>query len=127
MRSWSTVSGRSCGACGVGCGGVSLISGRGAGSGCGGGVCSTGATSAGLSTAGHAAAGDVLGYRGLLISQIGEWPLRSARVRDGIVSMEESGATRHYRDTENIERWLLEKARAQGYGALVDEILKGFR
>ena len=82
---------------------------------------------ANLSVAGNAAAQDVLGYRGLLISGLGKRPVRSVRVRDGMVSVEASGDVRHYRDTENIERWLLEKTRAQGYGALVDEILKGLR
>ena len=82
---------------------------------------------AALSGAGNAAAKAVLGYRGLLISELGKRPLRSVRVRGGMVSVEESGNVRHYRDTEEIERWLLDKARSLGCGASVDEILKGLR
>jgi hypothetical protein len=80
---------------------------------------------AGLPAAEQMPARDALGYRGILVFTHGEGAPRSVKVRDGIVSVEQSGDVRSYRDTRQIERWLLETGRVHGHGAIVDEVLKG--
>jgi len=66
-----------------------------------------------------------LGYRGFVISSPGRpGPLPPhIRVGGGIVAIQEDGQLRPYRDTRQIERWLLEHARRRGYGALLESIL----
>ena len=70
---------------------------------------------AGLATAATPPAEPGLGYRGFVISS----PGRSVRVYQGVVSVSEGGATHHYRDSGQLERWLAEQARARGHGDLV--------
>jgi len=66
-----------------------------------------------------------LGYRGFVILKLGrtgELP-RRIRVYGGIVAMENGGHPRFYRDTHEIEPYLLEQAAGRGYGAIVEGIL----
>ncbi len=66
-----------------------------------------------------------LGYRGFSISN----PTASAgvpmhmNVFDGVIASLEGGNTRHYKDTNNVEHWLLEQARKQGHGEILDQTL----
>ncbi len=65
-----------------------------------------------------------LGYRGFVISSSGRGPLPPhLKVGGGIVVIREDGRLRLYRDTHQIERWLLEHARSRGYGAILESIL----
>ena len=56
-----------------------------------------------------------LGYRGFVISS----PGRIVRVYQGVVTVSEGGATRHYRDAGQLESWLAGQAKARGHGDLV--------
>ena len=66
-----------------------------------------------------------LGYRGFIISN----PTASAGVPmrmsvfDGIIASFEGGNTMYYKDTNNVEYWLLEEARKQGHGEILDQTL----
>ena len=56
-----------------------------------------------------------LGYRGFLLSG----PSRQVRVYQGVLTITERGATRHYTDVHRIEAWLAGQAKARGFGDLV--------
>lgn len=77
---------------------------------------------AGLPTAAPKFAAHALGYRGLVIFNpggIGGLPSR-IRIYKGLVEINDP-ESKYYRDSNEIERWLLELGRAHGYGPVIDQ------
>jgi hypothetical protein len=66
-----------------------------------------------------------LGYRGLVIFNpegISGLP-GQIRIHKGIVTIDDP-ESKYYRDSNDIERWLLELGRAHGYGPVIDQATK---
>lgn len=66
-----------------------------------------------------------LGYRGFSVSNAtasAGLPMRVS-VFDGVIVSFEGGKTTYYKDTNNIEPWLLDQARKQGYGEILDQTI----
>jgi hypothetical protein len=68
----------------------------------------------------------VLGYRGVVVTRAEsevEAP-DSVRVYAGVVTVQRGDRVAQYPDQLDIESWLLDRARAHGCGALVDQLRK---
>lgn len=80
---------------------------------------------AGLPTAAPEFAPPALGYRGLVIFNpegISGLPSQF-RIYKGNMTIDDP-ESKYYRDSNEIERWLLELGRAHGYGPVIDQTMK---
>lgn len=67
-----------------------------------------------------------LGYRGFIISNPGKiagLPVQ-IRVYSGVLIVTEKETSNYYNDVNNIESWLIGKAREHDYGDIINEIVK---
>lgn len=65
-----------------------------------------------------------LGYRGLILlnpERMAGVPVEG-RVFHSIIGLWENGHPTYYHDQNNVEDWLIELARKQGHGTLLDQI-----
>ncbi len=80
----------------------------------------------GLIPVSQPAVASILGYRGFVISNIGKitgLPVK-IHVFNGILTVTENGSTNYYKDVNNVENWLIGKAKEHGYGDIINEIIK---
>ncbi len=81
---------------------------------------------AGLTPASRPAVASDLGYRGFVISNLGKiagLPVK-IHVFNGVLTVTEKGSTNYYNDVNNIESWLIGKAKEHGYGDIISEAIK---
>lgn len=81
---------------------------------------------AGLTPASKPAIASDLGYRGFIISnpgKLGGLPVKT-HVLNGVLAVNEKGSTNYYNDVNDIESWLMERAREHGYGDIITELTK---
>jgi len=67
-----------------------------------------------------------LGYRGFIISNPGRiagLPVQ-IRVYSGVLIVTEKGSVKYFNDVNNIENWLIGKAREHNYGEIINETIK---
>jgi hypothetical protein len=64
-----------------------------------------------------------LGYRGVVVTNLSKDQNLPDQVRahDSVLSVTEGGRTTYCKDINRIEDWLLDKARALGYGDLIEQ------
>jgi len=63
-----------------------------------------------------------LGYRGVRVVNVGNIANIPDRIMayDGVLGITEKGTTKYYEDSNKIEEWLLDRAREQGYGEVIE-------
>jgi hypothetical protein len=79
---------------------------------------------AGLTPASKSAIANDLGYRGFIITnpgKLGGLPVKT-HVFNGVLDVNEKGSTNYYNDVNDIESWLMERAREHGYGDIITEL-----
>lgn len=79
----------------------------------------------GLPPSSHSLAEGGLGYRGFIIhnpSKVVESLPDEVRVYRGIVRLTDGGQVKDYQDTRQLEHWLEEQARQQGYSDIINQI-----
>jgi hypothetical protein len=81
---------------------------------------------AGLTPAIKPAVPGDLGYRGFVISNPGKIAGLPANIHvfSGILAVTEKGSTSYYNDVNNIESWLIERAKEHGYGDVISETIQ---
>jgi len=72
----------------------------------------------------QSAAAEGLGYRGFVLVTSGRDDSlpRSIRVNGGIVTVRQEGRVEHFADARGLEERLLEQARANGFGSVLDAV-----
>ena len=77
----------------------------------------------GLIPASKPATANNLGYRGFIVSnpdKIAGLPVKF-HVFNGVLTVTEKGSTSYYNDVNDIENWLIGKAKEHGYGDVISE------
>jgi hypothetical protein len=67
-----------------------------------------------------------LGYRGFVISNPGKIVGLPANIHvfSGVLAVTEKGSTSYYNDVNDIQSWLIERAKEHGYGDVINEAIK---
>jgi hypothetical protein len=81
---------------------------------------------AGLTPASKSAIASDLGYRGFFISNPGKIEGLPVKIHifNGVLAVNEKGSTNYYNDVNDIENWLMERAKERGYGDIISEAVK---
>jgi hypothetical protein len=79
----------------------------------------------GLTFTSQSPSGGGLGYRGFILSYPTPVAGLSTQINifNGVIKISEGGHTTHYYDTKGAEGWLIEQARKQGYGNILDQTI----